>query len=63
MDAYISPPLMYVALGQKKTQARRRDGGIRLCGKTGGAEDYEKTAQSSEAWIAWANCQMIISKF
>lgn len=27
------------------------------------SKDYEKTVESSEAWILWANCQMIISKF
>ena len=27
------------------------------------SKDYEKTVESSEAWILWANCQMIISKW
>ena len=27
------------------------------------SKDYEKTVKSSEAWILWANCQMIISKW
>jgi len=27
------------------------------------SKDYEKTVESSEAWIMWANCQMIISKW
>lgn len=27
------------------------------------SKDYEKTVESSEAWILWANCQMIISKY
>lgn len=27
------------------------------------SKDYEKTVESSEAWIVLANCQMIISKF
>lgn len=26
------------------------------------SKDYEKTVQSSESWILWANCQMIIAK-
>ena len=27
------------------------------------SKDYEKTVESAEAWILWANCQMIISKW
>lgn len=26
------------------------------------SKDYEKTVESSEAWILWANCQMILAK-
>ncbi|MFN7115469.1 MAG: IS5 family transposase [Saprospiraceae bacterium] len=26
------------------------------------AKDYEKTVQSSEAWILWANCQIILNR-
>lgn len=26
------------------------------------SKDYEKTAQSSEAWILWANCQIILNR-
>lgn len=27
------------------------------------SKDYEKTKESSESWILWANCQMILSKW
>lgn len=26
------------------------------------SKDYEKTVQSSESWMFWANCQMILAK-
>lgn len=26
------------------------------------SKDYEKTVESSETWILWANCQMILAK-
>ncbi|MEZ4894835.1 MAG: transposase [Saprospiraceae bacterium] len=27
------------------------------------SKDYEKTVESSESWILWANCQMILAKY
>ncbi len=27
------------------------------------SKDYEKTANSSEAWILWANCQILLNRF
>ena len=27
------------------------------------SKDYEKTAESAEAWILWANCQIILNRF